>query len=95
MVWLLFAQILPHFSTAIEGNIGKIQKINLLHEMYVNIREQSVRFLVRKHYHTLKNLTVRQTIQKFMSTYYDTVYQYSKLTDEERDFIDNISGLFM
>ena len=85
-------------STAIEGNlinIGKYQKVNLMNEIYARIKEQSVRFLVRHHYHSLKNVSILQKIQKAISTYYDTVYQYSKLTEDEREIIDNISGLFM
>jgi hypothetical protein len=81
------------------GKIGMMKKINLFSETYEKIskriREYSVRFLVRHHYETLKNENFRQSIQNLISKYYDSVYHYYKLTDEERDFIDNITGLLM
>jgi hypothetical protein len=64
-------------------------------KMYKKMREYSVRFLVRHHYETLKNENIRQNIRNLISKYYDSVYHYYNLTDEERDFIDNITGLLM
>ena len=88
-------------SMAIEngGKWGGVKVINPLsktyEKLYKKMREYSVRFLVRHHYETLKNENVRQNIRNMISKYYDSIYHYYKLTDEERDFIDNITGLLM
>jgi len=88
-------------SMAMENNIkwGGIKIFNPLSEtyekIYKNMREYSVRFLVRHHYETLKNENFRQKMQGLMSRYYDSIYHYYKLTDEERDFIENLTNLLM
>jgi hypothetical protein len=91
----IIALLCPSMAMENGGNFGFIKKMSLINKIYLNIREESVRFLVRHHYHTLKNENFRQNINKIISKYYDSIYQYYKLSDEERDFIDNITGLLL
>jgi len=64
-------------------------------KLYRKMRDYSIRFMVRRHYHTLKNEHVRQKIRILISKYYESVYHYYNLTDEERDFIESVTGLFI
>jgi len=64
-------------------------------QIYRNIHENSVRYMVREHYHTLKHKVYRNTLHKILSVYYDATYYYYNLKDNEIEFLDNIRGLLM
>ena len=68
---------------------------NNMNQIYRNIHENSVRYMVREHYHTLKNKLYRNSLHKLLSIYYDATYYYYNLKDNEMDFLDNIRELLM
>jgi hypothetical protein len=82
----------PLHATAMEM---KVHKFNCLHHLYHQVREQSVRFLVRNHYAILKNDQFRNFANAIKSMYYESVYYYYKLSDDERDFIESITNLML
>jgi hypothetical protein len=68
---------------------------NGMFQFYRNIHEDSVRYMVREHYHTLKNKVYRNTLHKILSVYYDATYYYYNLKENEMEFLDNIRGMLM
>lgn len=92
---LLAMGLFTHLDLGASSSSSISKNVHIFQHIYWNMREQSVRFLVRNHYTLLKKDSFRQTIQKIVSKYYDSVYQYYSLTDEERDLIDNITGLLI
>lgn len=70
-------------------------KTNMLQKIYFHMREQTVRFMFRHNYHILKNEHLRQKINAILSKYYDSIYHYYNLPDEEREFIETITNLIL
>lgn len=68
---------------------------NNMNQIYRNVHENSVRYMVREHYHTLKNKLYRNSLHKLLSIYYDATYYYYNLKENEMEFLDNIRGLLM
>jgi len=68
---------------------------NGMKQFYRNIHEKYVRYMVREHYHTLKNKVYRNSLHKILSVYYDATYYYYNLKDNEMEFLDNIRELLM
>jgi hypothetical protein len=81
----------------VNSNIKKytIQHFNI-HQININIKTNYLK--VRNNY--LKYITKQPIFKKLhksynsmMSKYYDCVFYYSSLTDEEKEFIENIISL--
>jgi hypothetical protein len=92
---LLAMGLFTHLDLGSSSSSSVSKNVHIFQHIYWNMREQSVRFLVRNHYTLLKKDSFRQTIQKFVSKYYDSVYHYYSLTDEEREFLESITSLMM
>ena len=89
----LFALLNSSMAIGLGGSSNK--NTNRLHNLYLHMREHAVRFMFHHHYHVLKNEQLRENINNIISKYYDTVYHYSNLSDEELDFIEAITSLVL
>lgn len=84
------------YGLTMDKNLEPCKQIrNGMKQFYRNIHEDSVRYMVREHYHTLKHKVYRNTLHKILSVYYDATYYYYNLKDNEMEFLDNIRELLM
>ena len=98
VIWLNLFSILNICVMAMEYN-GGVRNIkiynNIFEHTFKKIRNFTIRFMVRHHYSLLKNEYIKNKINKLVSNYYDSVYHYYKLTDEEREFMEMVIQLFI
>ena len=82
-------------SMAIDYTRNNTPRTSLFHRFYFQMREKTIRFMIHHHYHILKDENIRQKINKIVSKYYDSIYHYYNLSDEERELLENITTLML
>ena len=84
------------YGLTIDTNLEPCTQIRKnINQIYRNVHENSVRYMVREHYHTLKHKVYRNTLHRILSVYYDATYCYYNLKENEMEFLDNIRGMLM